>query len=88
MLELHLEIYPVCGLLALLRLDYFTMSVVALEDDADANITHFAHRDEFLRLLAKLLEKLDENDERGLDVLVTAMGGIVSTQLSRPLIAA
>jgi predicted house-cleaning noncanonical NTP pyrophosphatase (MazG superfamily) len=54
------------------------MSVMALEDDAEANITHFAHRAEFLALLGTLLEELDENDDKNLDELVKPMGAIVS----------
>jgi hypothetical protein len=54
------------------------MSVMALEDDVEANITHFAHRNEFLALLGTLLEKLDENDDKNLDELVKPMGAIVS----------
>jgi hypothetical protein len=54
------------------------MSVMALEDDVEANITHFAHRAEFLALLGTLLEKLDENDDKNLDELVKPMGAIVS----------
>jgi hypothetical protein len=57
------------------------MSVMALEDDVEANITHFAHRAEFLALLGTLLEKLDENDDRNLDELVKPMGAIVSCTL-------
>ena len=51
---------------------------MALEDDVEANITHFAHRAEFLALLGTLLEKLDEVDEKSLDELVKPMGAIVS----------
>jgi hypothetical protein len=54
------------------------MSVLALEDDVESNITHFAHRGEFLALLCALLEKLDENDDKNLDELVKPMGAIVS----------
>jgi hypothetical protein len=57
------------------------MSVMALEDDVEANITHFAHRAEFLALLGTLLEKLDENDDKNLDELVKPMGAIVSCAL-------
>ena len=52
---------------------------MALEDDVEANITHFAHRAEFLALLGTLLEKLDENDDKNLDELVKPMGAIVSS---------
>jgi hypothetical protein len=52
--------------------------MMALEDDVEANITHFAHRAEFLALLGTLLEKLDENDDKNLDELVKPMGAIVS----------
>lgn len=55
------------------------MSVLALEDDVETNITHFAHRAEFLRLLAVFLERLDDNDDNDLDELVKPMGAIVST---------
>jgi len=61
------------------------MSVLALEDDGEANITHFAHRSEFLALLAAFLRKLDENDNENLDDLVRSMGAIVSCQMSKPL---
>jgi hypothetical protein len=57
------------------------MSMMALEDDVAANITHFAHRAEFLALLGTLLEKLDENDDKNLDELVKPMGAIVSCAL-------
>lgn len=54
------------------------MSLITLEDDIDANITHFAHRSEFLKLLALFLQRLDEDDEETLDELVKSMGAIVS----------
>jgi len=54
------------------------MSVMALEDDGEANITHFAHRAEFLALLGTFLEKLDEIEDTDLDELVKPMGAIVS----------
>jgi len=57
------------------------MSVMALEDEVEANITHFAHRAEFLALLGMLLEKLDESDDKNLDELVKPMGAIVSCGL-------
>jgi hypothetical protein len=53
------------------------MSVMALEDDVEPNITHFAHRAEFLALLGTLLEKIEGND-KNLDELVKPMGAIVS----------
>lgn len=61
------------------------MSILALEEDVEANITHFAHRAEFLTLLAAFLEKLDENDDQNLDDLVKPMGAIVRdlTELQR-----
>jgi hypothetical protein len=55
----------------------YDMSVVALEDDVEANITHFAHRAEFLTLLQAFLEALDQNDDKNLDDLVKPMGAIV-----------
>ena len=51
---------------------------MALEDDGEANITHFAHRAEFLALLGTFLEKLDEIEDTDLDELVKPMGAIVS----------
>lgn len=54
------------------------MSVAALEDEAGADITHFAHRDEFLRLLAAFLEGLEDGPELELDRMVKEMGAIVS----------
>jgi hypothetical protein len=57
------------------------MSVMALEDDVEANITHFAHRAEFLALLGTLSDKLDENDDKSLEELVKPMGAIVSCAL-------
>jgi hypothetical protein len=60
------------------------MSLVALEDDVDANITHFGHRDDFLKLLASLLQHLDDHDEKNLDEPVTSMGAIVSRLSSQP----
>ena len=59
------------------------MSVMAVEDDVEANITHFAHRAEFLALLGTLLEKLDENDDKNLDELVKPMGAIVSIAIDQ-----
>jgi uncharacterized protein YpiB (UPF0302 family) len=58
----------------------YDMSVVALEDDVEANITHFAHRAEFLTLLQAFLEALDQNDDKNLDDLVKPMGAIVSLE--------
>lgn len=53
------------------------MSVTVLEDDADPNYTHFAHRDEFIVLLGRFLRH--EGSQTG-DELVKAMGAIVSRQ--------
>jgi len=59
------------------------MSVMALEEDVEANITHFAHRVEFLALLRTLVEKLDEHDDKNLDELVKPMGAIVSIAIDQ-----
>lgn len=56
---------------------HFSMTVAVLEDDADPNYTHFAHREEFSSLLAKFLNTEDGKDQES-DELVKAMGVIVS----------
>lgn len=53
------------------------MSLGVLEDDADPNYTHFAHRDEFLALLARFLETPHNGQEKRSNDLVKAMGSIV-----------
>lgn len=61
-----------------LLLSLQAMSLGVLEDDADPNYTHFAHRDEFLALLEKFLEVPQDGNEKKSDDLVKAMGSIVS----------
>lgn len=60
------------------------MSLGVLEDDADPNYTHFAHRDEFLALLGQFLEVPQDGNEKKSDDLVKAMGSIVSLCQSSP----
>lgn len=55
------------------------MAAVLLEDDADPNFTHFAHREEFLKLLKTLLDGRSSGQDVGqIDDSVKAMGSIVS----------
>lgn len=54
------------------------MSLAALEDDGEATYTHFAHRAELEKLLAKLLEDGASKSEQELDGLVKGMGAVVS----------
>lgn len=57
------------------------MSLGVLEDDADPNYSHFAHRDDFLALLERFLETPRDESGKQREDLVKAMGSIVSRRL-------
>lgn len=62
-----------------------TMSSGVLEDEADPNYTHFAHRDELLALLGRFLKTPPSGQEERSNDLVKAMGSIVRRRLDIPV---
>ena len=59
-------------------------AITALEDESDPTYTHFAHRQEFLRLLDGFLEldlrgNVEPRDHEEEERLVDQLGDVVST---------
>lgn len=54
------------------------MATLSLEDDSDPNLTHFAHKDEFMALLRSFLADFDAGDCADHGPQLTSMGAIVS----------